>query len=65
MKVIDVTPISLKDWDIVKYKLGRAAVAFKVNKNDLVIIDETKFVEVLIDDSELDELLHNMEETLY
>lgn len=64
MKIIDITSISLNDLRAAKDKLKEQDIEFKIRANDLIIIDEPAFTQSWDDDSELRDLLTNMEDPI-
>lgn len=65
MKIVDITPISLKDLRAVLCILKEAKVSVLTRQNDLVVLDENAFDDLIAENSELKDLLTDMEEPLY
>ena len=65
MKVFDITPISLNDWRVLKTSLENEGVPFKVFKEDLLIMNDVALDEAIEKNSEIRDLLTNIEESLY
>ena len=65
MKVFDITPISLNDWRVLKGLLGEAGVPIRVLGEKLLVLNDVALDEAIEENSEIRDLLTNVEESLY